>query len=354
MPLLLDTSQSGAPLELRAANCLTIALVNNMPDPAFETTERQFTELIRAAATNAIVRLVLFSIPEVPRSELMRQELAERYRDISELWDSRPDGLIVTGTEPATKNLRDEPYWDTLTKLIDWSGDNTASAIWSCLAAHAAVLRAEGIERRPFPEKLFGVFDCEPADEHPMTSDVEFGLRVPHSRLNDLPERALVASGYRILTRSAAAGVDMFARQDKSFQLFFQGHPEYQAATLLREYRRDVGRFLRRERESYPALPLGYFNDKARMIAIAFRERAIADRRAYLIANFPMNSLEAALASPWRHSAVGIYEKWLDYLRGRKAEQRPLAAPMRRVWRDWPTRAVHATRDESESVVEDA
>ena len=66
--------------------------------------------------------------------------------------------------------------------------------------------------------------------------------------LEDGTRRALADCGYRILTRSAAAGVDMFARQDKSFHLFLQGHPEYEAKTLLREYRRDVGRYLRRER----------------------------------------------------------------------------------------------------------
>ena len=70
----------------------------------------------------------------------------------------------------------------------------------------------------------------------------------------------MTACGYRILTRSAVAGVDMFVRQDKSFRLFFQGHPEYEATTLLREYRRDVGRYLRGERDDYPGLPLDYFD----------------------------------------------------------------------------------------------
>jgi homoserine O-succinyltransferase/O-acetyltransferase len=353
MPLFLDTSRSTAPLELRASNCVTIGFINNMPDPAFEATERQFSDLIRTAASDVVVRLLLFTIPEVPRSDFMRQELGDRYRDICELWDTHLDGLIVSGTEPVMKNLKDEPYWDTLTQVIDWAGDNTASSIWSCLAAHAAVLHTEGIERRALGEKLFGVFDCEAVDLHPMTSDAGPGVRVPHSRLNELPERALAASGYRILTRSAGAGVDMFARHDRSFQLFLQGHLEYEATTLLREYRRDVGRFLRRERESYPALPQGYFDDEAAAIAVAFRERAIADRRHHLIASFPLGSLESGLATPWRHCAAGIYEKWLGYLRGRKAEQRPRAAPLRRAWRDWPRAGRRSAPGDSREMVED-
>ena len=146
----------------------------------------------------------------------------------------------------------------------------------------------------------------------------------------------MAASGYSILTRSALAGVDMFARQDKSFHLFLQGHPEYEAATLLREYRRDVGRYLRRERESYPALPHGYFGDEAVRIANGFRQRAMADRREHGVAAFPIGALSLGLDSPWRPCAIGIYTKWLQFLGGRKAERRPRGVTLRRAWRDWP------------------
>ena len=81
MPLLLDTTRSDAPAEFRAANCITIGLINNMPDPALEATERQFMDVIRTAATKVVVRLLLFSIPEVPRAATTRQELADRYHE---------------------------------------------------------------------------------------------------------------------------------------------------------------------------------------------------------------------------------------------------------------------------------
>jgi len=345
MPLLLDTSRSASTNEIHASNCVTIGLINNMPDPALDATERQFTDLIRAAASKTIVRLLLFSIPEIPRAETTRQDMAERYRDVSELWGAHVDGLIVTGTEPRMKNLKDEPYWATLSRVVDWARDYTTSTVWSCLAAHAAVLHVDGVERRPLAGKLFGVFDCEPGASHPMTHDAKSGLRVPHSRYNDLPEPALTACGYRILTRSAVAGVDMFARQDKSFHLFLQGHPEYEGKTLLREYRRDVGRYLRRERDDYPGLPLDYFDGHATAIAAAFRERALIDRREHLIAGFPFGELDAGLESPWRPTAIGIYEKWLEYLSGRKSDQRPLTTPLRRAWRDWPTPAARQAAD---------
>ena len=167
-----------------------------MPDAAIEATERQFTDLIRAATPKAVVLLKLFAMPEVPRGETARTALAERYRDIAELWQTPLDGLIVTGTEPRAKSLMDEPYWETLSKVVDWAKDHTASTIWSCLAAHAAVLHSDGIERRALKRKRFGVFDCRLAADHPMTKHFPEPLWVPHSRYNDLPEQALASCGY--------------------------------------------------------------------------------------------------------------------------------------------------------------
>jgi homoserine O-succinyltransferase/O-acetyltransferase len=339
MPLFIDTGRN--PTELNAANCVTVGLINNMPDAAFEATERQFAELIRQAAPSRVVLLKLFCIPEVPRSEDMRQTLVGKYRDLAELWDTPLDGLVVTGTEPRTKNLKDEPYWQSLSAVVDWARDHTASTIWSCLAAHAAVLHANGIERRALAQKQFGVFDCRLAADHPMTQHFPEPLWVPHSRYNDLPEEALRDAGYRILTRSAIAGVDTFAKQDGSFFLYFQGHPEYDADSLFREYRRDVSRFLNRERDTYPGLPQNYFDDVATALAETFAERAVANRRSELAADFPSQVLETGLQNAWRPAALGVYEKWVEFLSARKAERRAASATigpqrLRRTWRDWP------------------
>src|SRR2546422_9778102 len=97
---------------------------------------------------------------------------------------------------------------------------------------------------------------------------------MPHSRWNDIPEDALASCGYRVLTRSEDAWVDSFVKQRNSLFVFFQGHPEYDAVTLLLEYRRDIGRFLRRERESYPIMPYGYFDPETVEALTALRQRA--------------------------------------------------------------------------------
>jgi len=141
---------------------------------------------------------------------------------------------------------------------------------------------------------------------------------MPHSRWNDLPEDALKSCGYRVLTRSDDAGVDAFVKENKSLFVFFQGHPEYEANTLLLEYRRDIGRFLRRERETYPPMPRGYFDQETAQALTALQERALSDRREELLEEFPTALLAGKVTNTWRSAAVRVYRNWLLYMCARK------------------------------------
>jgi transposase len=67
---------------------------------------------------------------------------------------------------------------------------HTDSTIWSCLAAHAAVLHVDGIQRSPPTEKPFALFDFQKFADHPMTQAMCAPPRIPHSRYNDLPEHS--------------------------------------------------------------------------------------------------------------------------------------------------------------------
>ena len=111
---------------------------------------------------------------------------------------------------------------------------NTRSTIWSCLAAHAAVLHLDGIERQRLNAKCSGVFDCAKTNDHWLTENVASPLKVSHSRLNALRKGDLTGRGYQVLTESPEAGVDMFAKQFRSRFIFFQGHPEYDTLSLQR------------------------------------------------------------------------------------------------------------------------
>ena len=311
------------PVEFREsdANCIDIGLVNNMPDAALKATERQFLTLLDAAADGMVVRLTFYALPDVPRTDAGRRHVRGAYSGVDDLWDSHLDGLIVTGTEPKAPNLKDEPYWESLIRVLEWAEHNTHSTAWSCLAAHAALLHMDGIDRRKLSDKRFGVFECARVSDHPLMAAAPSRLPMPHSRWNDLPEDALTSSGYRVLTRSEHAGVDAFVKQTKSLFVFFQGHPEYEANTLLLEYRRDIGRFLRCERETYPPMPQGYFDEETVEALTAVRERALLDRREELLAQFPTALAGERVTSPWRSAAVRVYRNWFLYMCAQKDQR---------------------------------
>ncbi len=315
MPVAADSSVVASP------NCIRIGLINNMPDAALEDTEAQFYELLDCAAGEIPVHLRLFSLPNVPRSEKGLDHLRKFYSSTQQLLNGQIDALIITGTEPRQPELRNEPYWPALAELLDWAAENTHSTVLSCLAAHAGVLHSDGIERQPLAEKRFGVFEFVEPTEHEITHNTTSRMCFPHSRWNDLPAQALHSCGYTVLTESAEAGVDSFVKKmGKSLFVHFQGHPEYGAQTLMKEYRRDVRRFLRGERETYPNLPHGYFRGSAVKALNEFQESVQMDRREGLMAEFPETLALDGLAKTWQASATVIYGNWLRYLASAKLE----------------------------------
>jgi homoserine O-succinyltransferase len=300
---------------------VSLALINNMPDPALEDTELQFFELLDVASQNIPVFLKLYSLTGIPRTDRGQRRLNSFYFGIDDLWNSHFDGMIMTGTEPRSADLRDESYWSTLTAALDWAEQNTTSTVLSCLAAHAGVLHSDGIGRHPLPDKQFGVFDFTKTVNHPFTAGTGERVRFPHSRWNEVHADALTACGYTVLTQSIEGGVDSFVKKKKqSLFLHFQGHPEYGAQTLMKEYRRDIRRFLKRERETYPIMPKGYFDATATKLLTDFRDGALFDRREEQMEEFPEAAVSGGLQKTWHSSAVNIYRNWLQYVVSKKAD----------------------------------
>ena len=307
-----------------------IAFINNMPDPALEDTEMQFFELLNTVAGDVPVRIKLYSLPGIPRGERGQQHLNDFYFHFDDLWNSRFDAVIVTGTEPCSPNLRDEPYWPVLAELLDWAERNTVSAVLSCLAAHASVLHSDGIDRHKLSDKQFGVFASSRVADHALTNHAGDLLRFPHSRWNEVREDALVSCGYVVLAKSAEAGVDSFVKKKKkSLFVHFQGHPEYGARTLMKEYRRDIRRFVNRERETYPSMPRGYFDAAATKLLTEFREKVLSSPSEELMTMFPEPAIAGTLQNSWHSSATCVYQNWLQYVVSKKADASvfaPLAA----------------------------
>jgi len=315
------TKKHAASVHGTGVDAIRIALVNNMPDAALEDTELQFFDLLDAASGDLPVVVKLYSLTGVPRTERGIRRLNSYYYDLEVLWNSESDALIMTGTEPQQPGLRQEPYWCNLGRVLDWAEENTLSTVLSCLAAHAGVLHSDGIERHRLNDKRFGVFEFPEAADHELTRGVRDRVRFPHSRWNEVRADALASCGYTILTGSAEAGVDCFVkRKKKSLFVHFQGHPEYQTETLFKEYRRDVRRFLRQERETYPTAPAGYFGPEVAQCLVDFRSKATASRTEDVMADFPETLLTRSLRNAWCMPAVNVYRNWLELIAENKAE----------------------------------
>ena len=303
----------------RGGDELVIGLVNNMPPAAMRQTEEQFLRLLQDASAGLVVRLRCFASGPTVRS---------CDEDIGALWSSRLDGLIVTGAEPRAEQMSDEPLWPLLSRLTEWAAANTRAAMFSCLAAHAAVFQLCGVPRRRLPAKLSGVYACGGAAPHPWMADAPGVWPVPHSRHNDLHPGALQAAGFQILSTGPAFGeadgADSFACSAGQSQfLMLQGHPEYGVDSLLREYRRDIRRYLAGHRGDWPAMPVNYFDGETEAALAQFgREaggRAPGNVTADVMAAFEacMTHLPVPL---WQSRGAHLFSAWLETLALRAVE----------------------------------
>ncbi len=76
------------------------ALVNNMPDGAFEATERQFVGLLDAGSGCETIEVSRHTMAGVPRGDRATDRIAEEYATDREIIENPPDLLIVTGSNP--------------------------------------------------------------------------------------------------------------------------------------------------------------------------------------------------------------------------------------------------------------
>jgi homoserine O-succinyltransferase/O-acetyltransferase len=311
--------------KLAGATRIDVGFINNISDSGFEAAEGRFVELLRDAAGDVLVFFRHYTLPEIDRFAGAKERAKTIYASLDALLSTPLDALIVTGTEPRKADLRDEPYWSSLTQVIDWAEQNTISTIFSCLAAHAAVQHRDGVQRHRLAGKCTGIFEETVCAEHPLTAGISRAA-IPHSRWNDLSGDDLVGTGYTVLMKSADAGVGAFVKQSHSLSVFFQNHVEYDADTLFREYRRDIRRYLRGECATYPDAPFNYLDEETKRLAELCRKRAMsaADRNTVVPECGIFNAVPS-LRNSWRSAAVAIYRNWLRYISAVKLERTALA-----------------------------
>jgi homoserine O-succinyltransferase len=291
---------------------LHIGLLNMMPDKALEATERQFFRLVGESNQIAQFYMHPFSFPQLERGDGGRAHIERYYQSFDEIRREGLDALIISGATPGPE-LSASLFWEPLKQVIAWAYDNVTSTLCSCLATHAVLDFRYGQKRRPLPGKRWGVYSHRVVDRrHPLMVGVNTRFDVPHSRFNEIGRDQFDAAGLPVLVESGTAGVHLAVSNDGFRMVFFQGHPEYDEISLMKEYKREIGRFIRREIGAYPPFPENVFSTLHQAILSEYRDRVEdAVRRGAAAPEFPEQLLTPELDNTWHDSAEAVINNWI-------------------------------------------
>lgn len=293
-----------------------IGLLNMMPDAALEATERQFFRLIGAA--NPIVQFHVhpFTIPGLTRGSEAQAHIDRYYDSFDKIKAEGLDGLIVSGANVSHPHLPEEPFWKPLTEVFDWARHNVTSILCSCLATHALFEYGTRIPRTHLGFKRWGVYSHRVVEpRHPLVSNINTRFDVPHSRFNEIFREDMERAGLRVLVESGEAGVHLAVSHDLMRVVYFQGHPEYDTVSLLKEYKREVMRHYHGEREDYPPLPEHYFSVEVGDVLNEYGQHLRSAKRDGLpLPEFPEHEVLKHLDNTWRDTAKAVFNNWLGLI----------------------------------------
>lgn len=292
---------------------LHIGLLNIMPDAALEATERQFFRLVGACNQIAQFHVHPFTINGIKRSPQALAHIEKYYESFDKIQQDGLDALIISGANVTHNHLPEEDFWQPLTEVFDWAKQNVTSILCSCLATHALIEYCYGIERTPHKVKRWGVFSHKVLERtHPLVAEINTRFDVPHSRYNEIYQDDMEKKGLKILAASQKAGVHLAVTADGIRVVFFQGHPEYDDLSLLKEYKREIMLFYNEVRADYPPYPENYFDEKAKQILLHYEglvKKAKKDQQT--LPEFPEKSILSLLDNTWRDTAKGVFNNWL-------------------------------------------
>lgn len=292
---------------------LHIGILNLMPDAALEATERQFMRMVGGCNRIAQFKIHLFSVPEFERADKAREHIEKYYESFARIKKVGLDALIITGANPVQAELEDEPFWKSLIEIVEWAKTNVSSVMCSCLASHAIVQHDHDVRRYRLEQKRWGVYSHRIVDfDHPLVANINTRFDAPHSHVYEVNSRQLRDAGLRVLVSSEDADFYLATSTDGFRFVYFQGHPEYDAVSLFKEYKREVSRFVAGSRENYPPFPERYFSREATLILNRFRDAVLsADNRPADMFDFPETEVVPLLDDTWGDTGKAIVNNWL-------------------------------------------
>ena len=68
-------------------------------------------------------------------------------------------------------------------------------------------------------------------------------------------------------------------------------------------------------------MPHGYFDEETVRALTTLRERALSNRHADLLAEFPIAMAAGKVTNNWRSTAEGLYRNWLRHISTEKKQR---------------------------------
>jgi len=236
---------------------LHIGLLNMMPDAALAATERQFFRLIGESNPIAQFYVHPFTLDEIPRTKKARDYIKQHYESFTEIQKMGLDALIITGANVSGSELSGQDFWQPLIEVFDWAWNNVTSTLCSCLATHAVMEFRYHQKRTPQEKKIWGIMPHHLVNnQHPLINDTNTRFDIPHSRWNTVSRQQFEKAGLNILVESDSGMVHLATSPDGFRQILFQGHPEYDTISLLKEYKREVMLYFNGTNQQHPPFPV--------------------------------------------------------------------------------------------------
>lgn len=268
---------------------LRIGLLNLMPTAVLEDTEEQFFFMIGGTPLQIIPELITFD--KFVSSEKRKKHLDAFYKPYSEIKKEGLDGLIVTGANIEEYDYSQVYFWEELKDIIKWAHSHVASTVYSCWGMHAALNIFYDVERETYTNnkgkkrKLTGVFEHELKDHlvSPFTKGMNELVYCPHSRWSGIKKEDLQKNNIQILLGNNEVGV-LLAIGREGREVYLQGHPEYSADSLKKEYLRDLQNITTNDD---PQFPLHYF---------------------------PNDNRECEPRNIWRSTGTILFNNWVNHV----------------------------------------
>ena len=300
---------------------LHIGFVNMMPDRAFRATERQFLRLVAAGGDDCLIYIHPISVDGLARQDEVQRYVESAYKMHAQFKPDGLDGLILTGANPGESDLKSEEFWPHFEKIIRWADSSVPTVMCSCLASHAVLHVLHGVERtRCHPDKRWGVYSHQIIDHsNPLVKGVQPVFDTPRSHVFEMKAAQLEPHQIRVLATSPDADFHIAVSSDGFKWVFLQGHPEYDAVSLLKEYNREILRFLNGERADYPDYPHNYLNSAAIERLDEFKLSLLAARdNGAVLPRFPEADIVPMLSDSWSEAGRQLYRNWLRIIQHKK------------------------------------